>query len=43
MTIEATSERLVGRPTSDDEIAGSKVTNTLCEFTETQGLVSIKV
>lgn len=33
-TTEATPERLAGRPTGDEEMAGSKVTNTLCEFAE---------
>jgi hypothetical protein len=41
-TTEATPERLAGRPTGDDEIAGSKVTNTLCAFAETREWVSIK-
>ena len=35
-TTEATPERLAGRATGDDETAGSKVTNTLCAFAETQ-------
>lgn len=42
-TTEATPVRLAGRPTGDEEIADSKVTNTLRAFAEAQGLVSIKV